>query len=261
MTGVLLAVTLAAGVYWLDTPGSPDLHRPLTRVQPPLVAADSSGQGHDGVNQGRPDVGRPGHRGTSYSFSQDGSWVQVASNPRLNPQSRDFLYSAWINFEHRPVRRETYDIIRKGLSFSGGGEFKLEIVPPGRIKCTAKDSTGYVANILDPDSDVADGRWHRVGCARTGGSWSVLVDDTITSERTDLGRVGNTIALSLGSKYGREDGVAGRVDEVVLAIAAPGEAEEQRATGRDARITQLGQRHVVGLWHLDETVETTVVKQ
>lgn len=261
VTGVLLAVALAAVVYWLDSPAAPERHRPLTRVQPPLVAEDSSGQGHDGVNQGRPDVGRPGHRGTSYSFAQDGSWVQVPSNPRLNPQSRDFLYSAWINFDHRPVRRETYDIIRKGLAFSSGGDFKLEIVPPGRIKCSAKDSTGNLATLTDEGTDVADARWHHVGCARTGGTWSVVVDDAVTSEPTTLGRVGNTIALSLGSKYGREDGVAGRVDEVVLAIGAPGEPEEQRATERDARIAQLRERHVVGLWHLDETVETTVVGQ
>jgi hypothetical protein len=261
VTGVLLAVALAVGVYWLDAPSTSEMHRPATRVQPPLVAEDSSGHGHDGVNQGRPDVGLPGVRGTSYSFDQDGSWVQIPSTPRLNPQTRDFLYSAWINFDHRPVRRETYDIIRKGLAFSSGGDFKLEIVPPGRIKCSAKDSSGYLASITNTETDVADGRWHHVGCARTGRTWSVGVDGVRTSEPTALGRVGNTVALSLGSKYGREDAVAGRVDHVVLAIGAPGEPEEERATERGDRLRQLRKLHVVGLWRLDETVETVVVGQ
>lgn len=258
MTGVLLAVAVSAGVFMLDTVDSaPAPHRPEARVQPPLVAEDSSGLDNDGVNQGRPDVGLPGRSGTAYSFDKEGSWVQVPSNPRMNPQSRDFLYEAWINFEHRPVRRETYDIIRKGLVFSSGGDFKLEIVPPGNIKCSAKDSDGVVASVVDRETDVADGRWHHVACARTGSLWSVLVDRSVTSKEAPLGRVGNTIALSIGSKYGREDSVSGRVDEVGLYIAAPGEPPETRAADRDARIAQLYRHHAVGLWALDEKVETT----
>ncbi|HEX6248372.1 MAG TPA: LamG-like jellyroll fold domain-containing protein [Nocardioidaceae bacterium] len=261
VVGALLSAGVIAGVMWAVSLGAADPSRPVTRTQPPLEAVDSSGNGHDGVNQGRPSVGLPGRSGTSYSFHRDGSWVQVASNPRLNPQSRDFRVSAWINFSHRPVRRETYDIARKGLAFTPGGEFKLEIVPPGHVRCSAKDSSGATAMVTHREIDVADGAWHHVACARTGTLWSAVVDSRVVSQEVALERIGNTVAIAIGSKYGREDGVAGRVDEVKLAIARPGQDPATISGDRDERLKDLRRHHVVGLWHLDETPQETPVGQ
>jgi len=224
-----------------------------TPRQPALVAVDSSGHDNDGVNQGSPAVGLPGRKNTAYSFDREGSWVQVASKPSLNPGPHDFLFSAWVNLAATPALGETYDVIRKGLTGTPGGEFKLEVVPEGRLKCSAKAARGRSASILGPATDVTDGKWHRIGCARTGSSWSAILDGEIVSKTVDLGSISNALPLSIGSKYGRDDVPRGRVDEVMLFIAHRRPAADSLTLflPRD-RVEQLRQLTPVGLWHLDE---------
>lgn len=222
-----------------------------------LVAVDSSGGGHDGVIQGPVGFGLPGVDGTSFSFQKRGAWVQVASEPALNPDEYDFLASAWINLEESPGRGETYDVIRKGISFTSPGEFKLEVLPVGRVRCTAKDQYQRVVTVTSLKGRVVDGDWHRIGCARTGSMWSVVVDDSIRSRVVALASVGNTVALSIGSKYGLEDRPAGRVDDVKLVIDRSAifreELEEAELT---SRIRGLEEQPPVGWWRLDEAATT-----
>lgn len=182
------------------------------------TAVDSSGAGNNGTLRGRVGLGQEGYAGTSYSFTTAGSWVEVPNAASLNPGARDFSFSAWINISQAPAKSVTYDIVRKGVTTTSGGEFKLEIVPGGRAKCTAKDGSGKRGSIVGPSTNLADNRWHQVGCARVGSAWRVLVDGTVRSTTAGLGSISNTKSLSIGSKYGREDATPGRVDEVVLSI-------------------------------------------
>ena len=248
---LLVAVLAVAGWLAFNVPaqngnetGSPQL--------PHLVAVDSSGQGNHGVNQGSPELGLPGHHGTAYSFDRPGSWIQVPSNRSLNAGRGDFLVSAWLNFTDAPEAGETYDIIRKGrVGTANGSQFKAEIVFRGRVKCSAKDSDGAEAWVFDRETNVADGKWHRIECARTGSTWSVTVDRRITFKTFDLGSIGNTMPLSIGSKYGLEDAPRGRIDEVALIItkrspdiATPG--------GPKGQVKRLRAAPYAGWWHLDE---------
>lgn len=245
------ALQLAAGT--LDT----DAGTSQQRLMRTLVARDSSGNENHGVIQGAPVLGVPGHQGTAYSFGELGAWVQVQSNRTLNPGRRDFLFYAWVNFVEAPDQGETYDILRKGHSYTTSGEFKVEIIAGGRVRCSAKDASRRSANIIGSDLDVTDGQWHRIGCARTGSKWSVVVDDTVRSERTELGRVGNTLPLSIGSKYGREDLPQGRVDDVAIYIAPRRPAS---GSGREpaprVRIDTITSRAPAGAWRLDEQPST-----
>jgi hypothetical protein len=249
---VVTATTIVVGLLllggWAEQPQAGGSLR-----SPQLVVHDDSGAGNHGIKQGRPEVGVAGKKGSSYSFDAPGSWVQVPSNDSLNPGRRDFMYAAWVNFDVSPRLRESYDIIRKGLGFTPGGEYKLEIVSDGRVKCSAKDIDGRVARVIAPDADVAeDGRWHRVGCARTGRSWSVLVDGTVTTKLTALGLIDNDLPLSIGSKYGSEDMPRGLVDEVQV-IVAPQEPTRKARAGVTARLEALLAQSPVGMWHLDES--------
>ena len=258
---VLVSVlsVMAVVITWLvfgraETPSNAG---PAGRQVSTLVAVDSSGGGHDGIIQGPVVFGLPGFDGTAYSFENSGAWVQVASAAALNPDEYDFLFSAWVNLEESPGRSETYDVIRKGISFTSPGEFKLEVLPLGRVRCTAKDQYQRVVTATSTKARVVDGDWHRVGCARTGSMWSVIVDETITSRVVALGSVGNTVALSIGSKYGFEDRPAGRLDDVKLIIdrsAVSGEElEEPELT---ARIRDLEEQPPAGWWRLDEAATT-----
>lgn len=223
-----------------------------------LVVLDSSGSGHHGIRQGDPDVGLPGRHGRAYGFGRVGSWVQVQPAPGLNPEDRQFYLSAWINFPRDPSRFETYDIIRKGLSYTPGGEFKLEILSRGRVKCSAKDAAGHEERVILGDVDVTDGRWHRVGCARTAGKWLGMADGVVVAKGTALGSIANDASLAIGSKYGNEDIPPGLVDDVRFTIT-------QRPTGtRNNGPARLGRRLAwlesqphTGWWRLDEVPPRT----
>lgn len=246
-------VLLVVGWLTLQPPSYDDELETRTAVHHPRVAVDSSGHGNDGTIQGSPVLGLPGHRGTAYSFENSGSWVQVPSDHSLNPGRRDFLLSAWVQFTVAPGEGESYDIVRKGLSFTSTGEFKVEVLPGGRVKCSAKDGRGRTGRVINADAHVTDGRWHRIGCARTGNRWSVLVDETITSKIVNFGSIGNTMPLSLGSKYGREDMPRGLVDEVRVVVADPArDTSARRVETPRARVARLLSSEAVGWWRFDE---------
>jgi hypothetical protein len=242
---LLLVGWLVVGMVSDDT-DAPHVSRP-----PQLVVADSSGRGNHGIRQGRTLLGQPGRFGTAYSFEVDGSWVQVASDPGLNPGVRDFMVSGWVDFPAAPRLGQTFDVFRKGLSYTRGGEYKLEILPGGRVKCSAKDWRGRTGWVLDR-TDVADGRWHHVACVRTGSVWSVVVDGTVSSKTVDLAAINNDIALSIGSKHGSEDMPRGLVDEVMLVAGNGPPASPEGPEAVAEAITRLSRLRPIGLWHLDE---------
>jgi Concanavalin A-like lectin/glucanases superfamily len=250
---VLLAclVVIVGGAAWLlvNDPASPGPVDRTKRRVTTVVARDSSGNGHHAIIQGPVQLGRPGLYGSSFSFDNAGSWLMVPPSPDLNPGDRDFLVSAWIYLRANLGPGETYDVVRKGISYTDPGEFKLEVLQHGRVRCTAKDDKDRTARVTTSDVDVLDGRWHLIGCARTGRRWSVLVDDTLTSRFIDLGRVENDMALSIGSKYGLEDQPDGRLDDVKLVLGRP---HYQDTGDHLTRLEALEQRAPTARWRMDE---------
>ena len=254
MKAILAGVlpVLVAGGAWLlvnelPAPGAPD--RPAG-VVPPFVAADSSGNGNDGIIEGAAVTGLPGRYGTSYTFVQRGSWIQVPSVPEINPGNRDFLVSAWVRFDEFPGPGETYDVVRKGIGYTSPGEFKLEVLPGGGVRCTANGTSGAEVPVASV-AVIPDDAWHRIGCARTGASWSVLIDDTLSTRAVALGEVANTVPLAIGSKYGLEDRPPGRVDNVKLVIA-PYDDPTSTETNVPEAIRTLERESPAGWWRLDE---------
>ena len=249
----LLPVLVAGGAWLLvnelPAPGVAD--RAVGQV-PQFVAADSSRNHNDGIIQGDAVVGLPGRDGKSYSFVQRGSWIQVPSAPELNPGSQDFLVSMWIQFDEFPGPGETYDVVRKGVAYAVPGEFRIEVLPTGQVLCTAKDETEKVATVTSIAAIPDDGSWHRIGCARTGAVWSVLIDDTLRTRVVDLGAVANTVPLSIGAKYGLEDRPRSRVDDVKLFIAPPSDPATRTAPEVPAVISALEGESPAGWWRLDE---------
>ena len=243
---LLLVGWLVYGVAADDT-DPPDVTRP-----PQLVVTDSSGRGNHGIMQGSPLLGQPGRFGTAYSFDVDGSWIQVPSKRALNPGVRDFMISGWVNLADAPGAGQTFDVFRKGLSYTRGGRYKLKILPEGRVKCSVKDWRGRTGWVLDR-ADVTDGQWHHVACALTGSVWSVVVDGRVSSKAVDLAAIRNDMALSIGSKYGSEDMLPlGLVDEVRLVVGDGPPASPQGPEAVAEAITRLRGLRPIGLWHLDE---------
>lgn len=255
---LLCLPVVAALMVWqfLAQPPAPHAASPQERQVRALVALDSSGRGRHGIVQGQVTMGLAGHDGgRAYSFTDKDSWVQVPSVPGLNPRRRDFLLSAWVRLQTAPGPGETYDVVRKGLGFTLPGEFKLEVLHQGWVRCSAKDRQGRLAVVSGQEVDVTDGEWHRLGCARVGGLWGVVVDETITSKPVTLGSVKNTVALAIGSKYGLEDRPEGRIDDVRFA-ASPAAETEQLDLATVVRELEL--REPAGWWRLDESATDAV---
>ena len=88
------------------------------------------------------------------------------------------------------------DVIRKGLSYTATGEYKLEIASGARARCEAKDSARKVGVVWGPNTSLADGKWHQVvtvhstpgirkfsGCpAHTLPSWRKLAMSSIVGD-------------------------------------------------------------------------------
>ena len=253
LLAVLLPVLVAGGAWLLvdelPAPGVPD--RAAGQV-PPFVAADSSRNDNDGIIQGDAVVGLPGREGKSYSFVHRGSWVQVPSAPELNPGTRDFLVSAWVRFDEYPGPDETFDVVRKGIGATKAGESRMAVLPTGLVRCTAEDEDRNVATVTSIAVVPDDRTWHRIGCARTGAIWSVLIDDTLRTRAVALGAVVNTIPMSIGPKYGLEDRPQSRVDDVQLFIAPRSDPATRTESEVPTAISALEGESPAGWWRLDE---------
>ena len=252
---IVALVVAGLSLSWqgVDRPSKedPTVRRTST---PNMLALDGSGNGYHGVNQGAPVTGLRGHRGTAYSFDYPGSWIQVPSEPALNPYNKDFLFSAWVNFTENPEGRQTADILRKGVSFSVGGVYKLELIAGGRVRCSAKGARSVKSyRVLGPEISLAENQWHYIACARAGSTWSVIVDDTVSSETANLGSIRNTMPLSIGSKYGLEDVPKGKVDEATLIIDDSSTDPARPPADVLAAIQRLRDRPPTAIWRLDET--------
>lgn len=256
MRWILLACLcgMAGGAAWLLGSGlsSPAPDATTGQRVTTMVARDSSGNGHDALIQGPVRLGLPGRHGSSFSFEERDSWLLVPSSPDLNPGDHDFLMSAWILMEESPGPGETYDVIRKGIAYTVPGQFRLEVLRHGRVMCTAEDAAGRIAEVTTSKVNVIDRHWHRVGCARTGRHWSVIVDDTVESRRIELGAVANEVPLAIGAKYGSEDRPDGRVDEVTFVLGQPYRGTVDHGT----RLAALQHAAPTARWHLDETSST-----
>lgn len=249
---LLIAIVAVPGWYLVEasrSDGGDHRHSTVVRT---YMAEDSSGYGNHGVIQGDPAMGIPGHTGTAYSFLRGRSWVQVPSSATLNPGTRDFLVSAWVLFQDVPGVDETYDIVRKGVSYTREGEFKLEIVDPGDVRCTVKDSARHEARATTQGIDVSDGKWHYVGCGRVGASLVVVADDAVTVADSDLRWIGNTMPLAIGSKYGWEDQSNGRVDEVRV-VVSPDADDPDAQVDPVKGLRRLEAQAPAGSWELDES--------
>ena len=217
------------------------------------MAADATGNGHDGIIQGPVQMGRPvttGRRSRSRSGGR-GSWCR---RPReLNAGTSDFLVSVWVKLESNPDAGETYDIVRKGIAYTVPGEFKLELLGSGRVRCSAKDATSRVAKVTSREPLPKDGE---------------LAPDRVCPHRPPLERPGRRrrsgrppwtwvpsatrVALSIGSKYGLEDRPLGLIDDVKLVIdRSPNTTEDPVAA-----IRALEEVPPVAWWRLDEAATT-----
>jgi Concanavalin A-like lectin/glucanases superfamily len=181
---------------------------------------DSSGRGNNGISQNVAE-GQPGVTAasdpTDLAFGFDGaaSYVKVPDSSSLDPGSSDLSITASAKFTQQPGANLDYDVLRKGLAATTGGDFKMEIMDTGQAFCLFKGSNG-VGRIKN-GPDLSDGSWHSLECVKTGTTVELTVDGTTYRKAAAVGSIANGSALYIGAKPG-DDYMDGLIDEVQLDV-------------------------------------------
>jgi hypothetical protein len=171
---------------------------------------DSSGNGNDGVTHNVKMTGANGYKFDPASRSK----VVVASSSTLNPGTSTFSYGVKMQSSHVPASGTDYDVVRKGIASTAGGEYKLEIVRvngQGRAFCLVKDSRGVGASVRGT-TNVTDGQVHTLTCTKTASGLTLKVDALTPRTKTvagGLGSISNSRALVIGAKTPTVTGAAG----------------------------------------------------
>jgi hypothetical protein len=147
---------------------------------------DASGNNNNGTPK---DVVRTG---SAYFFNGSTSYVLVPDSDSLDPQAKDIKLTARIRVNGQSLDDDSYDIVRKGLVTTPGGDYKMEIMRAadpsvGRLHCLFKGTGGTVDIVAQ--RDIVDGNFHTLECIKTSTSVVARID----------GEIGGTTAGSAGS--------------------------------------------------------------
>src|SRR3954469_18618091 len=207
-------VLLIAGTAQAATPVA------VWHMEDPGTMTDRSGN-NNGTTAGITSV--PGSTGSGYHFAPNSS-VTVPDSASLNPGTADFSVSTQVRFDTPPdAATVDYDLIRKGLTTAAGGEWKIEIFPNSTLTspafCLFKDAGGTTSSIRGR-TNLADGAWHTITCAKTSTQISLTVDGATQNKAVALGSISNNQPVGLGQKPGGGDQHVGDMDEVRIEIGS-----------------------------------------
>jgi hypothetical protein len=169
-------------------------------------------------------AGVSGYSGTAYSFNGTSSRVTVADASSLDPGSATFTATVHVNFTVVPTASSggDYDLIRKGLSSTSGGYWKLEIYPASNgtqavARCQMKGSSN-ATKITNAPYTLNDGAWHTISCTKTDTRVTLVVDGHSYSKSAQIGSISNSADLTLGAKRSGGDWYKGVMDAVTYVI-------------------------------------------
>jgi len=176
------------------------------------VMHDASGHNINGTLRGVV-AGVTGLAPVAYAFSGH-SVVVVPSSPVLNPGTRSMSFTAHIVTPKRPA--EDYDLVRKGLEATRGGDYKMEILRSGQASCHYTTSSRSATITAGPN--LANARPHTITCTKSANAVSLIVDGVTYSRSVRLGGVSNSAPLSIGAKAGGGDYFLGLINNVSVRI-------------------------------------------
>jgi hypothetical protein len=177
-------------------------HWPLNEVKG-RTANDTSGHHHDGTSS---HVVRDG---SGYTFNGRNSRVIVPNGSSLNPKAASFSFRVKLRMSDPPKHQESYDVLRKGLVTTKGGDYKLEIKNVGGLavpRCVVRSFHGArsVLVAVRGTTTMADNKIHVVTCIKTSTRLTLKVDSLpavrARPNKGRLGSVSNTSKLALGAK-------------------------------------------------------------
>jgi hypothetical protein len=209
VAGIIMAL-MASSPAWAALLKAADWQ--MDETSGPML--DTSGNGNDGTPTNLKD-----RTGSTDVFDGSSSLVTVPSSDSLNPGGANITLTLVAKFTKPPdAAVGDYDLIRKGLSSTSGGEYKMEILPrknytKAKAFCYFKDSSKKVGKIIN-GPNLADGTWHTLSCTKTSEYVQLSVDGKNYTNQVVLGSISNSGPLTIGAKTGGGDWYSGDMDEV-----------------------------------------------
>jgi hypothetical protein len=161
-------------------------------------------------------LGLPGFSGMAFGFNGSSSYVSVPSASDLNPGSANITFTIHLKTTGTPpASPDDWDLFRKGLYTTGGGEYKLELVRTGQASCGFEGTGGYAELVAGPA--INNGQWHTVSCVKTSTAIQVVVDGQAFSKAAKIGSIANTSSVVIGARPG-SDWYKGQLDEASIQI-------------------------------------------
>lgn len=211
---LVVALLLVASPAWAVLPKAADWQMNETSGQ----MIDSSGNGNDGNPT---DVVRTG---STYVFNGSTSRVAVPDNNSLDPVDKEITLRASVTVPSGAMNDDSYDIVRKGLSGTTGGDYKMEIKRTsdptvGTLNCLFRGNIGRVNRVANVD--IVDGNRHTLECTKTSNSVVAMVDGESYSKTGTAGSIANGKEVLVGAKTAvpLDDVFEGSMDFVGIDIA------------------------------------------
>jgi hypothetical protein len=159
--------------------------------------------------------------GGAYSFDGATSYATAPDAANLNPGTTSIKLSARISITQVPATGQTFDIVRKGLTTTTGGYYKMEISRSSTglavVHCRFKDANKKVGEVVS-SAGVANRGFVTVACTKTAAKVTVTVAGTSKAKSATLGSIGNTSAVFIGGKGDGTDWFPGLMDWVKIEI-------------------------------------------
>jgi hypothetical protein len=184
---------------------------------------DTSGHRNHGQISPTVTLGKPGiASGRAYGFNGIDSYVRVPTdNDSLDPFDQNITVTAWVRLVG-PIQDDSYDVVRKGLGSSVGGDWKLEIKnfqrlgAVGKLKCTFRGDVASISKTAKPD--IMDGAAHRLQCVKTPTQVIAVVDGRQFKKTATPGTINNSDGAMVGAKTTTDDVFNGDLDEITVEI-------------------------------------------
>jgi len=141
--------------------------------------------------------------GVSFGFNGSTSHVLVPDSDSLDPQGKDITLTASVWVNGQSLNDDSYDVVRKGLVKTTGGDYKMEIqrgADPtvGKLHCLFKGDGGTVDKVAP--RDIVDGKWYTLQCIKTSTSVVAMVDGRSYTKTGSAGSIANASAVMVGAK-------------------------------------------------------------
>jgi hypothetical protein len=159
--------------------------------------------------------------GGAYKFNGTSSEATAPDKSNLDPGTAGARLTAKISMTKVPQSGQTFDVVRKGLTTSSGGYYKMEIrrstSGAAVAACVFKDGSGRVGEAVGT-TNLANKGFVTVTCRKTTSGVTMTAAGQTKTISMTLGSISNSAAVYVGGKGDGTDWFPGLMDSVKIEI-------------------------------------------